>query len=376
MVGVSRARVYYIEAGLENVYLSESIFLNAFFSSDLCGLSPIDIPDLDCLTITMSELEARFVKKGLWVNEAKGAVLGKVYTTETRTGTILVALLAVFSSLATAHLWNLVIFYCHQRRAHGRPADGLFKQQQALLRTLPPPTSLMTDTVKLWWSWRHRTDNVLLRCIIFPLLGILFAASTLTVSLTSSYIVDTTNLEVLVDSPSCASINLPRMAETQLTASTLVENISPVMESYTRDCYGKETSDLPSRCRNTFIAPNIPVKNASVPCPFSEEMCDGEALELDSGLLDMNHYFGLNLHKEDRLQFRKRTTCSILPIDGYYDVLPATDFDGLLGRGALPEEEIIALKYNAPSPSEDVQAKYTFAHSLAVSNISQNYEFR
>jgi len=50
-----------------------------------------------------------------------------------------------------AHLWHLITFVYHQFRANGRPSDGLFRQQQALLRTLPTPSSLMVDSINLWW---------------------------------------------------------------------------------------------------------------------------------------------------------------------------------------------------------------------------------
>jgi hypothetical protein len=47
----------------------------------------------------MSELNARYVKQGLWVNEAQGQIMGRTITTTTQTGTIVVAILAVLASL-------------------------------------------------------------------------------------------------------------------------------------------------------------------------------------------------------------------------------------------------------------------------------------
>jgi len=49
----------------------------------------------------MSELDSQYVKRGFWVNEAQGPVMGRTITTDIRTGTIIVALLAVLSSLGT-----------------------------------------------------------------------------------------------------------------------------------------------------------------------------------------------------------------------------------------------------------------------------------
>jgi hypothetical protein len=48
-------------------------------------------------------------------------------------------------------------------------------------------------------------------------------------------------------------------------------------------------------------------------------MCElGDAISNDSGLVDVNRLFGLNLPSSSRVQFRKKTTCQILPTDGYH----------------------------------------------------------
>lgn len=47
----------------------------------------------------MSELQSRFVKRGLWVDHSEGPIMGRTITTDTKTGTILIALLAVLASL-------------------------------------------------------------------------------------------------------------------------------------------------------------------------------------------------------------------------------------------------------------------------------------
>ncbi|KAJ4290347.1 hypothetical protein N0V90_010563 [Kalmusia sp. IMI 367209] len=107
----------------------------------------------------MSEVEAQFVKKGLWVNWSQGAVMGHTLTIDSSVANVVVALLAICTSIGTAQLFNLLIFLYHQFRAHGQPSDGLYWQQQALLRTLPTPTALVADYMKLWWSWRAKSKR-------------------------------------------------------------------------------------------------------------------------------------------------------------------------------------------------------------------------
>jgi hypothetical protein len=93
----------------------------------------------------MSEIDSRFVHRGFWINVEKGPVMGRTITADIQTGTVVVALLAILASLATSHVWNLITFLCPQLRADDLPADGLFRRQQALLRTLPTPSSPLTD---------------------------------------------------------------------------------------------------------------------------------------------------------------------------------------------------------------------------------------
>ena len=96
--------------------------------------------------------------------------------------------------LGTAHLWHLIAFAYHQSRASGKPTDGMFRQQQALLRSLPTPSSLMADSVKLWWAWRNRTDRTFIRSMAPLVLAFLCTVGSIAASIASSYVVDSTSL--------------------------------------------------------------------------------------------------------------------------------------------------------------------------------------
>jgi hypothetical protein len=47
----------------------------------------------------MSEVASQYVKRGFWVNHSKGPVMGQTITTDTKTGALVVALLAVCTTL-------------------------------------------------------------------------------------------------------------------------------------------------------------------------------------------------------------------------------------------------------------------------------------
>lgn len=47
----------------------------------------------------MTEVDSRYVKRGLWVDLDQGPVMGKTITTDTKSGTIVVAIVALMASI-------------------------------------------------------------------------------------------------------------------------------------------------------------------------------------------------------------------------------------------------------------------------------------
>jgi hypothetical protein len=308
----------------------------------------------------MSELESQFVKRGYWVNYAQGPVMGQTITTDSRSGALVIALLAVITSLGLTHLWHLLTFFCYQVRADGVPNDGLFRQQQALLRTLPTPSTFSADLIKLWFAWRKVSQKAFLRSSLGVSIAVLYIMVSLVVSIFSSYVVSSLNLEVLVSSPHCG------MLDPEAWWTSYGSTIRAATESYGPECY--RSNGLPSRC-NIYTRPNIPFTTESIPCPFDERMCTVPAVAFDSGLIDMRDTFGINLEEKDRVQYRKRTSCAILPLDGHTRVADTSSMAVLkAGRPALPNETYLLYTYGQ-NPYEGPEG-FTFGHSLFYSNIT------
>ncbi|KAI4684749.1 uncharacterized protein J4E88_004190 [Alternaria novae-zelandiae] len=266
--------------------------------------------------------------------------------------------------VGTAHLWHLIAFAIHQIRANGQEADPLFRQQQALLRTLPTPSSVVAEALKLWWAWRRKADRPFLRSVCLVLIAVVFTTMTIAASVFSSLIVDTGAIEVLVDPPFCGSTNL--IGTAWRTHANELDIIAP---AYTQDCYSN--GSLPVTC-NVFTKPNVPLTVENVPCPFNDTMCDTEdAVSVDSGLVDVGKAFGLNLPSKDRVTFRKKIECTVLPVEGYYDVIDLKympmwkpDF-----REIFPGEQVAAIFYG-PTPPLDTGE--SFLAYLVASNVSGN----
>lgn len=323
----------------------------------------------------MSEVETQYVKHGYWVNLERGPILGGTITTDVRTGTVMIALLAILVTIATAHLWNLVVFGMHMARADGRPADGLFQQQQALLRTAAAPTSMLAEWVKLWWIWRGRTTKALSRSFLLVSLTSLFAAATVVAGVFSSYVVDTSNLHVLVSSPDCGPMR-PSEGNTFSAGNLAFLDYSSKLESlsmpYAQECY-QESESLPSRCQ-IFIQPNTPLLPKRIDCPFSDAVCKNftqPGVVVDSGLVDANDIFGWNLQSDQRLKYRRKATCAVLKAQEYQTVFEAKDYP-FNTRPLLPGEQNLAVHYGLRRFTGQ-WANMTMAQSLALANVTRGY---
>lgn len=216
--------------------------------------------------------------------------------------TFVQSLLAVLSSLALTHLWHILAFAIHQTRAHGRPSDGMFWQQQAILRAQAAPSALIADNLHLWWNWRKRTTKVLLRCVLQMILPTLFILGALAATISTSFIVDNSNIEVLVNSKLCG--RFPKQLDG--------DYMTKIAEATT--------------CRNSYIRQELSFRVSAkpAPCPFSPSMCtagDVSAVSVDTGLLDLTKDFGVNLRKKEAMKYRKVTTCAVIPIENRFKIM-------------------------------------------------------
>jgi hypothetical protein len=261
----------------------------------------------------------------------------------------------------------------HQVRATGRPADGLFHQQQVILRTLPSSSSLMADSVKLWWAWRKRHRNALTRSITQFMLAISCTVGLLAAGIFSSYVVTTSDLEVLVNSPLCGHYNSSASSPAD-AGRVRINAVRSVSTPYAQECY-RDQAIQPARCK-AFVRPRIPFKTEMVPCPFRPEFCNNagtnssSAVAFDSGLVDMNEGFGTNLPQDDRVRYRRLTTCSVLPLEGHISIINASDIpERIWDRKPFPMEEAVILHYgDRPGVGEWKNA--TTLASLLVANLT------
>lgn len=76
---------------------------------------------------------------GAWINWSRGLVTGATITLGEREGGLLTAFIATFVTIVGAELWKISCYVFHQIRSKQEPQDGLYHQQQVILRTYPTP---------------------------------------------------------------------------------------------------------------------------------------------------------------------------------------------------------------------------------------------
>ena len=290
---------------------------------------------------------------GAWVNWSKGSVLGSTITTTATAGAVIVAFLAVYITLCGTNLWTLLCFLIYHRRSSKENREGFFHQQQTLLRNNNSPFSASMQLFILGWFWRKSSPQALRGSLAPVAFGVTYAAAILIASICSSYIVASSSIEVLVQSPICGFWPTIKRTEPDADPSlgtSIAQNQQwtktlSASSIYSRACYNT-TGESP-QCQ-IYSSPKVEWEsdyNAS--CPFAGDTCFGSptsALKLDTGFLNVARVFGVNVPSENNILFRKVSTCAPIESDRFVTVSKAT-----VGS-TLPGETLVCW-YFGPGPS-------------------------
>jgi len=241
---------------------------------------------------------------------------------------VIISFLAIYVSYASTHFWGIISFIVHQSRADTRSRDGLYHQQQAILRNSPTDMNALAQFLKVAWHWREATNGSLRRSAPLGALALIHFLLFYVAGLSSSTVIGSSDV-VLLRSDRCGWIeDFPQMLRAftgwQPNARQLdVLNAVSVHGSwsyrrsaaYARACYAEESGSYAAIC-NTYPSRRLSStfnSSSSGGCPFPGKACTTGLLVMDSGNLDSDRDFGLNAREKDRLFFRRVT--SAVPID-------------------------------------------------------------
>ncbi|EON69223.1 hypothetical protein W97_08482 [Coniosporium apollinis CBS 100218] len=266
---------------------------------------------------------------GTWVNWTKGSVLGSTVTISADHGAYLVAFLALFVRWAGAHLWSIICFCLHQWRSTPEERDGLYHQQQAVLRNALSDSSVLWFLTKLGWNWKNNTHGAIRRNVPLMIITVSHMIIFAICGIFSSRVTSVGD-EVLIRSPICGWTEELRALSLGDTYNQHDYDIADALyttahstlqkgSSYARQCYGESASNWGSIC-STYAQPRINSQvDGKAQCPFPDGVCNTtNAFSVDSGYIDSDSHLGINMPPGDRVKYRKVTTCAPIDADNRY----------------------------------------------------------
>lgn len=274
----------------------------------------------------MSTNQTVFV--GSWTNWSKGPIAGSTLTLSNRNGAILIAILALFVQLIGGQSWSIICFATHQSRTTRRSKDGLYHQQQTILRNSSSDAKTIWDLTKIAWFWRPYTVGSLRKSIGLIVLGAIHLVGFAAAGIFSSQLALPGNEVLLARNPNCGlSQQFPENENpglvdavfTQASCDRINNNAIELSKQYVANCLPRSASL--EEC-NSFKTPQLNYTvSYNEPCPFSGNgTCLGPAdgaLKFDTGLIDSRDDLGINTDDASRVQYRRTSICSPITTEGY-----------------------------------------------------------
>ncbi|KAF2679340.1 hypothetical protein K458DRAFT_490655 [Lentithecium fluviatile CBS 122367] len=314
---------------------------------------------------------------GVWINWSRGKSDGSTITLTPSGAGFMVAFLAIFVSVAGGSLWRILAFLIHQQRITKTPRDGLYYQQQAILRNTATPGVASWQLLWLVPPWRKLSRRPFWRS--FPLilvallnLSLFFAAGILVAEVTR-----TPGSEVLVRSPNCGNWTL-NSTEIILGFQSKTLNDTVTAANYARACYGGTSNAL--EC-NQYTVQSLPyTKSENVTCPFADGMCLRKypAMALDTGNLSSHHHLGINAQTKDRVTYRKMTTCAPLMSAGFTTSMNYTDaVNASIGDFYGMDGDVLDFyNYGPRSYKSDPRSNFTLTYNRRSAFMGTGYELQ
>ena len=282
--------------------------------------------------------------EGFWMDHDQTGLSAARLTLRAPASTILIALIAIFVTACGSQMWSIIRFVLHQSRAGARPQSADDDEHLQLFIAHSSMSGAAGHGLALIWkllrspgprnSNKFRWAVVLASVALFTFLGWTVAAA-------FSAAVALTDVPLLYVSPACGFYIDPPGEHSFAPAAGFqarLLNSSRIADEYVRTCYNTSLS-ANSLCQQ-FVQQDIRwIQKPNASCPFAPGMClggDNAAFEMDSGMIDSHETLGLNAARENRVLYRRSTTCApVVTKPPYGELVP----------GPFPEEELALYHY-------------------------------
>jgi hypothetical protein len=115
---------------------------------------------------------------GVWINRSRGNGLqGATLTLDRRSGSLLIAVLALYVGATGNAFWKISRFILHYVLSSTTHPDGVYHQRQAILRNSETPLDAVLILIKATFSWRLRARRSYIRLVPVLILALLIWAA-------------------------------------------------------------------------------------------------------------------------------------------------------------------------------------------------------
>ena len=251
---------------------------------------------------------------GSWINYSRGPIFGATITFSTHTTDILQGCLALFINYVGSQFWSIISFVMHQASRPRTDADGFYQARQVILRNSAAPGATAWELFFLG-SNRVKEKNYDKRtfgAVGLAFLAVLIYGGSLVAGIMIPPRIKAASGESLILGGNCGFSNLTRIQMSPSLSNLKQKQDTITAATYARNCYGVDPK--PPQCKR-FTRPEITwTSKSNVPCPFDSTLCkvnQSTGYSMDTGYIDSLD-LGINAAPQDRLLFRKATTCAPL----------------------------------------------------------------
>jgi hypothetical protein len=264
------------------------------------------------------------IYSGFWFDRSESSVItGATLTLPTRHATFLITFLALLVTACASFFWTITAFILHQFVSGGQQRDILDQQRQVVLRNSGTATEALWDAVRLLLAWRSRRPRRLRRRIAvlaLPALLVWAFFSTAGILVAEIASKDYKHVSSLLKASDCGFFSPTQTSsETSSEASRAFtqKHIDYAIKArqYAKAWYGPNSSLLAGQA--LFPTTRLPYRMShDAPCPWPGQCTirSETAFSLQTDLLDSHIAFGINAPREQRVNWQKNVTCSVLAI--------------------------------------------------------------
>lgn len=317
------------------------------------------------------------IHEGFWIDRTRSGVMGYTLTLCPTSAILLTNSLAIWVTICGIQIWAVIRYVLHQRDAviQREPPTPHLNSQQAILRNAG---SALTTAQLMFELARKSRGRRSIRAYAIALSAVMYASLFTIAGISSNKAISAPSVNggsaVLLRNNNCGVWNttildIVRYAKystltewgmfTQYAAREAYD--VQVSLGYSNECYtSKAAKDSPSSTCQTLRSPNIRRNvSSSASCPFARQICleNPETITMDTGDIDSHLVLGINAAPEDRLKYRKITTCSVFNSTSY-----AGGWDGevVSASSPRPTPEMAWVNYG---PSISQKTDWTYAYS-------------